>query len=262
MLKIFKKYKTGLVLSGGAARGFAHLGILKALEEFNMKPDIISGVSAGAIAGVFYADGYCPEEILHILTHKKISEYFRITLPKTGFFKVSGLEEILRSNLRAKRFDELKLPLIVTATNIEKGIPEYITTGELVEIIVASSSIPILIEAKKVNKTSYIDGGIMDNLPVAPIINKCQRLIGVHVNPVGKLNKINGLTHIAERSFHLAIAAEVARKKELFDYFIEPEKLQKYGMFDLKKGNQIFQIGYEAARVVLTDKNKIEARKG
>ena len=254
MIKLFKKYKTGLVLSGGAARGFAHLGVLKALEEFKIKPDIISGVSAGSIAGAFYADGYGPEEILEILTHKKITEYFRITIPKNGLFKVPGLEEILKNNLRAKSFRELKIPLVVAVTNLERGMVEYIKSGNLIDILIASSSIPILIEAKMINGAYYADGGIMDNLPVNPILKDCQKMIGVHVNPVGKMGNITGLTHFAERAFHLAVAAEIERKKSLFDYFIEPERLVKFGLLDLKKGKEIFQIGYDAAIKIIQNK--------
>jgi NTE family protein len=250
-LMFSEKYKTGLVLSGGAARGFAHLGVLKALEELNLRPDIISGASAGAIAGAFYADGYHPAEILELLTHKKIYEYFRITIPKTGFFKVQGLVEVLKKNLRAKTFEELSLPLVITVTNLNKGIPEYIQSGNLIEMVIASASIPVFIETKKINNTFYIDGGIMDNLPLYPIQKKCRKLIGVHVNPVGDIKNHSGLVHLAERAFHLAIAAEIDRKKALFDYFIEPQKLQNYGLLDIHKGEEIYKVGYEAAKNVI-----------
>lgn len=249
----YKKYKTGLVLSGGSARGFAHLGALKALEESGIFPDIISGTSAGAIVGAFYADGYKPEEILEILTHKKIFEYFRITLPKTGLFRVAGLIEILKKNLRSKTFDKLSIPLIVTVTNLSKGIPEYFHSGELVDILVASASIPVIIEARKINGDLYADGGVMDNLPVGPLLNKCRKMVGVHANPVIKMSNLKGLMHLAERSFHLAIATEVERKKSLFDYYIEPQKLGNYGLFDIRKGSEIFRIGYEATRKVLSN---------
>ncbi|NJM16566.1 MAG: phospholipase, partial [Bacteroidales bacterium] len=109
MLSIFKsdkKYNIGLVLSGGAARGFAHLGILQALEENNLKPDIISGVSAGAIAGAFYADGYSPIEILQILKGKKMWEYVRLAFKRQGLMKITGLDNILRQYLRANTFEE------------------------------------------------------------------------------------------------------------------------------------------------------------
>jgi NTE family protein len=118
-------YDIGLVLSGGAARGFAHLGVLKALEEFNMKPDIISGVSAGAIAGALYADGFAPEEIVEIYTHKSLFEFMQMTVPKTGIFKPTGLKETLKKNLRATRFDQLKIPMVITATNLIEGKSEY-----------------------------------------------------------------------------------------------------------------------------------------
>ncbi|MBN2612150.1 MAG: patatin-like phospholipase family protein [Bacteroidales bacterium] len=254
MLNAFKKYKTGLVLSGGAARGFAHLGVLKALDELKIKPGIISGVSAGAIAGAFYADGHKPEDILKILTQKKVFDYFKITIPRKGLFKVSGLLEVLEKNLKAKNIEDLKIPLIITVTNMGKGIPEYIGNGNLAEIIIASSSIPVLFETQKINGSYYADGGIMDNLPVNPVLKKCKRLIGVHVNPVGVLETINGLGQAAERSFHLAIAAEIDKKKDLFDYFIEPAKLKKYGFFDIKKGAEIFEIGYSEAMKMLSKK--------
>jgi NTE family protein len=249
-----KKYKTGLVLSGGAARGFAHLGVLKALEELNLKPDIISGASAGAIAGALYADGHQPEEILEMLTQKKIFEYFRITIPKTGFFKLNGLVEIMKKNLRAKTLEELPIPLIISVTNLSKGKPEYFQSGNLLDLVIASASIPVLFETKQVNDTIYMDGGVMDNLPVSPIQHKCRKLIGVHVNPVGKMKKMSGLVQITERAFHLAVAAEIDRKKQMFNYFIEPIKLEHYGLLDIHKGKEIFQIGYDEARNLLTKK--------
>ncbi|MFO7657556.1 MAG: patatin-like phospholipase family protein [Bacteroidales bacterium] len=252
---MFKKYKIGLVLSGGAARGFAHLGVLKALDELNIKPGIISGVSAGAIAGAFYADGFKPEDILEILTRKKVFDYFKITIPRKGLFKVAGLQEVLEKNLKAKNIEDLKIPLIIAVTNMGKGIPEYIGKGNLAEMVIASSSIPVLIESRKINGAFYADGGIMDNLPVAPLLKKCKRLIGVHVNPVGKLDTINGLGQVAERSFHLAIAAAIEIKKKNFDNLIEPEELKKYGFFDINKGKEIFEIGYSEALKVFSKKS-------
>ena len=246
-MKLFRKYKIGLVLSGGAARGFAHLGVLKALEEKKMKPDIISGVSAGAIAGVFYADGYSPEEILEIFSTKKMYEIFRIGFPRTGFFKNTGIYSILKNNLRAKNIEDLQIPLIIAATNFNIGKVEYFDKGKLIDTILASSSIPLFFKVTEINNMSYIDGGILDNFPVVPIENKCKKLIGVHVNPLEKNCKPRGLAHIAERSLHLAIASKIQIYKELCDVFIEPERLIKYGVLSIRKGKAIFKIGYDEA---------------
>ncbi len=252
MLKFLKKYKCGLVLSGGAARGFAHLGAIKALQEKNIYPDIISGTSAGAIVGAFYADGFEPEEILEIFDRKKLFDLFRATFPRNGFFRINGLQSLLKENLRSKNIEDLKKKLVICATNIFEGKPEYFSEGNLVDFIIASSSIPILFEAKKIDKTAYIDGGIMDNLPVEPLLNSCRKLIGVHVNPLGKITQVKGMASVAERSFHLAVASEVDSKKIYFDNFIEPPLLKNYGILDLKKRKEIFRIGYEEALKILS----------
>jgi NTE family protein len=246
-----KKYNIGIVLSGGAARGFTHLGVLRALEEFQMKPDIISGVSAGAIAGALYADGFAPEEILEIYTRKNFFDFLQLTVPKTGFFKATGLRETLKKNLRAVTFDQLKIPLVVTATNLLEGKSEYIRDGDLVEAILASSCVPVLFETIMINNVPYIDGGVMNNMPAEPIAGSCNKLVGVYINPTGSIRELKGLVHIAERSFHLAIASEMRTKQHFFDIFIEPSEITNYSLFDLKKAPELFEVGYRKAMQIL-----------
>ncbi len=241
------KYKVGLVLSGGAARGFAHLGVLKALEEKGLKPDIISGVSAGAIAGAFYADGYAPEEIVEIYRGRNMFDFIQITLPRTGLFKLTGMRNVLKKYLRARRFEELKIPLVVTATSLNEGKPVYFREGDLADAILASSAVPVLFEVVRINNTEYIDGGITNNLPLAPIADDCSTLVGVYVNHSGYQDSITGLGTIAERAFHLAVSTDIERKKPLFDIYIEPSELANFGFFNLKKAHELYQVGYATA---------------
>jgi NTE family protein len=255
-----KKYNYGLVLSGGVARGFAHLGALKALEEFGMKPDIISGVSAGAIVGALYADGFAPEEIMEIYTRKSIFEFMQMTVPKTGIFKATGLKETLKKNLRAKTFEQLKIPLIITATNLIIGKSEYFSKGILIEPILASSCVPVLFEVVVINQIPYIDGGVMNNMPVEPLVNICNQLIGVYINPTGEISTLKGMVHIAERSFHLAIASEMRTKENNFDIFIEPTDITNYSLFDLKKAPELFQVGYLKTVEILRDNKRKASR--
>ncbi len=256
MLKLFKKYKLGLVLSGGAARGFAHLGVLKAMNEKEMDPGIISGVSAGSLAGAFYADGFTPEETLEIFKSKKIFELMRLVLPRTGFLKVAGLKTILKKNLRSKNIEDLNIPLIIGATNFLEGRMEYFDKGNLVDCLLASSCIPVLFQVQTIDGVPYIDGGVMDNLPIYPIENSCKKIIAVHVNPLGREKKVNSPIHVAERTFHLAIASNIHRKKKLADIFIEPLALEKYGLLDTRKANEIYRIGYDAAMNIFNSKGK------
>src|SRR5690554_4826593 len=90
----------GYALSGGGAKGFAHLGSLKMLEKCGLKPDIIAGTSAGALAGVLYADGFQPDEIIELFKKKEFKEFVEFSIPKTGFLKSTGLHEFLKKNLR------------------------------------------------------------------------------------------------------------------------------------------------------------------
>jgi NTE family protein len=118
-------YRTGLVLSGGGARGFAHLGVLQALNEAGIYPDIISGASAGALAGVMYCDGYKPKEILKIMKSGSRLDYMRPTVPRDGLLQISGIVRILDTHLKAKTFEELKMPLYVSTTDINSGKVVY-----------------------------------------------------------------------------------------------------------------------------------------
>lgn len=248
MILFRKKYKTGLALSGGAARGLAHLGVLQVLNEKGIKVDIISGASAGSLAGAFYAEGYDPREILEIFSSKKIYDFFRLAFPRSGFFDIKGLKKFLSKNLHTKNIEDLSIPLIIAATNFQKGEINYFDKGNLIDLLVASSSIPLLFKTAKINSVDYIDGGIMDNLPIKPLIDKCSRIIAVHTNPIGEQKKIHHPVQVIERAFHLAIASEINRKKAEADIFIEPEKLKEFGLFDLNKANEIFEIGYKAAQ--------------
>ena len=242
------KYRTGVVLSGGAVRGIAHLGILQALVERKIRVDIISGTSAGALAGAFFSDGFSPYEILELFSKKKFYELIRISIPRSGFFKVEGLKKILKRNLRTKRLEDLPIPLVVSATNFRDGKVEYFESGELIDILIASSSIPILFEMPLIKGISFTDGGIMDNLPVEPILKRCRKIIAVHANPIGQQDMLKNPVQVVERIFHLAIASEIQRKRNLVDLFIEPPQLTQYGLLDLRKAKAIFQIGFDAAQ--------------
>ena len=207
-----KHYRTGLVLSGGGVRGFAHLGLLQALNEAGIFPDVISGTSAGALAGALYADGHTPEEILKILNPGSMLDFLRPALPREGLLQIGGIIKILKNSLRAKTLEELKIPLYVTATDLNNGKAVYFSSGVLLEPVIASASIPVLFQPVTINNILYVDGGVLDNMPLQPIENKCSFLIGSYVNPVGYIEKISGLINFAERTFMLSMSKEIYEK--------------------------------------------------
>ena len=248
-----ENYNMGLVLSGGGSRGFAHLGVLQALNEAGIYPDVLSGTSAGALAGVLYCDGYSPNEALTIMKTSNRLNYMRPTLPRDGLLQISGIRKILELHLRAKIFEELKIKLFVTATDLNNGKPVYFSSGELLDAVIASASIPVLFKPVIINKKYYVDGGVLDNLPIRPIENKCCFTIGSFVNPVGYEEKISGLIKIAERTFMLTMSREVGEKSKKFDLFIDPPELKNYGILDQEKADDVFKIGYKETKEKLKD---------
>ncbi|MCF8230162.1 MAG: patatin-like phospholipase family protein [Bacteroidales bacterium] len=252
-----KDKKVGIVLSGGAVRCFAHLGVLKALNEQGIYPDCISGVSAGSIVGVFYASGHKPDEILDYFLNKKLMSFIQISFAK-GLANMKKLSRRLDELLKVKTFEELDIPLIISATNLNDARVEYFEKGSLIDKIVASCSIPVLFRPGQIDGVNYVDGGVMNNMPVEPLVDRCDKIIGVNVNPIGHREDFEDLSTIAERTFHLVVMANFINKKNKFDLFIEPDKLEEFGMFNLKQGKKIFDTGYDyTVKYLKENKSKI-----
>ena len=119
---IRKKESVGIAFGGGGAKGFSHIGVLMALNEAGIYPDVISGVSAGSIAAVLYAAGLTPGEMRECFAEfNKINNYREWAVPKEGLFKLNKFGKLLDSWLPVKNLEELKIPTVVCATNIDKG---------------------------------------------------------------------------------------------------------------------------------------------
>jgi NTE family protein len=248
-----KIYKTGIVLSGGGTRGFAHIGVLKALNDAGIYPDVISGTSAGALVGVLYADGFVPEEIFKMMNSSSRLHYIRPTVPREGLLQISGIETILKENLRAQKFEDLKIPLYVTATDLNNGKAVYFSSGELLRTVIASASVPVLFKPVIINDICYVDGGVLDNMPIKPIEGICKFKIGSFVNPTGYEKTVTSLVQIAERTFMLNMSKELDHKEKKFDLFIAPPELKNYKILDPEKAVEVYEIGYKATMAKLKD---------
>ncbi len=239
-----KKYKIGIALGGGGTRGFAHLGILKALNEKGIYPDIISGTSVGAVAGAFIASGKTPEETFNLFKNKRFTDYTRIRLPVSGFFGFEKLKKILRENIKYKYLQDLKIPLLVTVTNLTKGEVEYVNAGPLNKIIIASSSIPVLFSPVKIKNNLYVDGGLLDNIPVKPLVRRCKKIIAVNIHPIETSGKFDNLIRISTRTFELSLNSNIKYIKSKADLYIEPKGIQKFNILDIKKPKELYELGY------------------
>ncbi|MFB2117594.1 patatin-like phospholipase family protein [Parapedobacter sp. 2B3] len=250
MIFNFKKlwgrpYKVGLVLSGGGLRGIGHLGAIKALEEHGYRPSIISGTSMGAIIGAFYAAGYTVEEMLQIIKENNLFPTTSFRLRTSGFVDNRFLSRLIQKHIPRNTFESLKIPLYVSATNFLSGETAYFHSGTLDEALLASSSVPLMFSAIKHEKAVYYDGGILDNLPVEPLLGQCKFMIGVHVNAPDQLTPDKFTpAKILDRVTHLAIGQSVARSAQQCDLFLEPPDMLKFSMFDKKELMNIYEHVY------------------
>ncbi|MDD2634223.1 MAG: patatin-like phospholipase family protein [Bacteroidales bacterium] len=239
-----KKYNIGIALSGGGSRGFAHLGVLEALNEKGVYPEVVSGTSAGSIAGALYSSGMKPMEIYKQLQKTKFTDFTSIHLPKDGLFTFDNLRKKLEKIIQQKTFEELKTPLYICIANFNTGKAEYISKGPLHVIIQASCSIPVLISPTIINNTYYVDGGLIDNLPVKPLVRKCEKIIGVNISPYEEVTKIDNLFHVATRTFQISLNNNIRYNKSKCHLYIEPKNMVKYNMHDTKHSDELFEIGY------------------
>jgi len=240
-----KPYKFGISLSGGGARGIVHLGVLEALHKYGIRPGIISGASMGALVGVFYAAGFEPLQILELVKSNKMVKMFKWQLPSSGLIDLKKVLSLLEENIITDDFSELKIPFYCSVVNLNSGHSEIKNEGKLFQWVLASASIPVIFEPQIIDGNTYVDGGLLNNLPVDCIRDQCRILIGVHVNHNGPEEKISGIKAIAERTFRLAMSQNVRDSLGKCDFIIDPPETRKYNTFDFKKADEIFRIGFE-----------------
>lgn len=237
----------GIALSGGGARGISHLGVLQALNEHGIFPEIVSGTSAGSIVGGFYCSGFSPEETLEIIIKTNLLSIFKPAFSWRGLLSMDKLAHILEAHLPTT-FEELKLPLKIAATELEHGQTYYFDSGELIQPILASSCLPVLFNPIEIDGKRFIDGGVLNNLPVEGLIGHANPIIASSCNPIGAKKEIKSFKDVMERSAILAINGNTSTSKPMAHVFIEPDELTHFSGFELSKAKEIYAAGYKFTR--------------
>jgi NTE family protein len=248
-----KPYKFGIALSGGGARGIVHIGVLEALHQHGIRPEIVSGASAGALVGVFYAAGMEPLRILELVKSNKMIKMFKWQMPSNGLIDTSKILALLEENIVHNDFSTLQKPFYCSVVNLNSGQSEIKSEGKLFQWVLASASIPIIFEPQVIEGNSYVDGGVLNNLPVDCIRDQCRILIGVHVNHNGPEESFSGIKAVAERTLRLAMSENVKGSLEKCDFVIDPPATRKFSTFDFKKADVLFQIGYEETEKIIPE---------
>jgi len=239
-----KNKKIGIALGGGGSRGFPHIGVLKALEEEGIYPDVISGTSAGAIVGSLLADGKTPDEIMEVMSEIELTDIAKIGLPKKGFASLDNLRKKLKENLKATKFSELEKSLYLGLSNLLTGEIDYISEGDITKAVQGSSSIPIIFSPVEINGQVYVDGSLLDNVPVKPLIDQCDIIIAIDIMPIEAVDAIDDVRDVITRVFQMAVSMQ-NYSRESCDLIIELVEVAEYNILDTRHNEEIYKLGYD-----------------
>lgn len=238
----------GLALSGGGIKGIAHLGVLQYMTELGIRPNRIAGTSAGSLVGVFYAAGYSPKEILEVAKAEKFFNYSNLLLKRGGVFTPDVFERIIQKYIPHDSFEQLQIPVYITATDLTNGALVVFDKGPLSLAVKASCCVPLVFQPVLYEGMYLSDGGILNNFPTDLIEDKCDKIIGVNVTAVQKMEGKMGYKKMIERTFHVSLNNSVKNKIEKCYVYMEPPNMGNYHTFEFKKIDEIYQVGYQHAQ--------------
>lgn len=248
--------RIGITLSGGAARGLVHLGVLQALEEEGIHPDVVSGNSMGALIGVFYAAGYSPQEILEMFKREKLTKLSNLLhlnpIHMPGISDMAFMRNYIHKYIPHDNFDSLPTRFYCCATDLNHG--RYVTVGHgdrMAEWVTASASYPRIYSPVLINGITYVDGCVLNDMPVEPLIEEgCTVKIGSFLAYDTNIVEFKRKKAIWSRADHLSNIPDVINRLPQFDYLIDSD-LHGLGPTDFKHVDRLYQYGYEAAKATL-----------
>jgi NTE family protein len=239
----------GLALSGGAARGLAHISVLDILEQEGVPIHAIAGTSAGSIIGALYCAGMPVSQIQRTLLNTKWSDVLKFTVPRTGLISSDGIYRFMENILPVKRFSALPLPFAAVATDLRTGQKVSITTGSIARAVQASCSLPIIFTPTNINKQLLIDGGVSSQIPVRTVREDLgtKKVIAVNVNYRAlELEQFDNLVRIAAHLSALWASRNAREEEKLADVLIQINA-RGIPLYDLSKSKELLKRGKNAA---------------
>jgi len=286
-----KKPKIGLVLSGGGAKGLAHIGVLKVIDSLGIKIDYIGGTSMGAIVGGLYASGYTGKQLDSIfstlniddlvqdniprksklLFNKRNDDIYALSLPfkrlkletpnalSKGFYNYNFLSKLTYHVRNTRDFKKLPIPFFCMATDIESGEEIVLNKGIFPQALIASSSVPSIFYPIEIEGKLLIDGGVTNNYPVEKLKELgAEYIIGVDVQEELKDRKeLQGITTIFGQISNFNTQSQMKSKRKLTNVYIKPE-IKGYTVLSFENGKKIIENGEYATRNFLSELMKFE----
>lgn len=241
----------GLALGGGAALGAAHVGVLKALEEYNVRPKYIAGTSIGALIGCLYAFGMPVQEIEQIARSLDWLDVSGIALSKMGLLSNDELGEVIDANLGDVTFEQADIPVAVVATDISNGEKVILKEGDVSEAVKASACIPVLFEPVEIEGRLLVDGGLLESVPLSILEDLgAEYFVGVDLKANRKYSRPNDLIDVLNNTLEIALIHLGKVQLDQVDLLIQPQ-LGTYSRTDTEHIPEMIELGYEAAIAAL-----------
>lgn len=250
MLKKSKR-NIGLALGGGAVLGAAHIGVIRALEEYKIPVKYISGTSIGALVAAMFAFGKSWEEIKTIAMELDWLDISRLAFNRNGLLSNKKMGKMITDNLGDVNFDDAEIPLAIVATDITSGEKVVITKGSITTAILASTSIPGLFVPVKSDNRLLVDGGIAENVPVLSARDMGARfIIGVDLNAKQNFTTPKNIVQVLINTVHLALHNATKLQTEEADLLITPD-LSEFDYYHVKQVPELIEKGYAEAKSVI-----------
>jgi NTE family protein len=249
--------KIGIALGGGFARGLAHIGILKVLEEENIPVDFIAGTSVGSVIGAAYASGISAKELEEVAALVRFKDFSRWTFSRFGLFSNDKMSIFLRKILRCKTFEELKIPMAIAATDIITGDAVVFTKGDLVDPVRASCAYPGMFQPVRIGNQLLVDGLLAHSVPAAPLRDMgAERVISVHL--AAHWVKPGGPRHVFDvigQCFSIAQERMCGPWKAASDIILQPE-IGEFAYDDFVRAPDLIRCGEVTARAAMPEIRK------
>ncbi len=248
--------QVALVLGGGAFRGVAHVGVIKVLEDAGVPIDLIVGTSAGSFVGALYADYPHIDSLIPLAAATTAKTVFDFSLfrSREGFISGKKLQKFLEKNLHHVNIEDTPIPFVAVTTDLETGHSAALASGPIAPAVNASCAIPGIFEPVKMYGTTFVDGGVLDNVP-ADIAKKYNPTLIIAIDVMAYFDTIPTLKNykaVFERAYSVAAHALKVEKLRDADYVISPD-LKGFPLLSSKDNQQMYEAGLAAGKAVLPE---------
>ena len=241
----------GLALGGGAVLGAAHVGALRAIDEFDIEINYITGTSIGAFVAAFVAFGKDWKDIKKIASELKWIDITGISLSRYALLSNEKLGELIVEHIGDKNIQDSDIPLAMVATDVSGGGKVILDKGSVAEAVMASTCIPGLFKPVEINKQMLVDGGVVENVPVKTVKQMgAEYIIGVDLNAKHTYEKPDSILDVIINSFHFLMQQSDKFQTEGADLLIKPD-LSEFNRSEMNQVDDLMKKGYEDSKKVL-----------